>query len=164
MVFPTVSGEDAGRWAPTGLGDGTHAHSVPKRVFKLAIQEEVTAFNKSGKIESSLDATDGFIHLSDNVSARVVAKLFFTKATDLRLIELDAQKFEGPIQWIIGKMGDAQPDRKVLDRAKTTIHFLRSDGCVHVYGGVSTKWIVREEAVPLGADGVHIFPEWLDAM
>mmetsp|Transcript_19445 Transcript_19445/g.23262 ORF Transcript_19445/g.23262 Transcript_19445/m.23262 type:complete len:184 (-) Transcript_19445:34-585(-) len=179
IAFPTFTGKEAGRWAPNGLGNGTHflpgqadevcgavlpTSDAPKRVFKLAVAEELAAFKKGGKIESGLDKADGFIHLSDHTSARVVAKLFFTTATDLRLIEVDATKFQGPVQWVLGKMGDASPSGETLAKAKTTVHYWKLDGCVHVYGdaGVSMDAVVREEPVPLGADGVHVFPPWLD--
>jgi uncharacterized protein (DUF952 family)/glutathione S-transferase len=139
---------------------------VPKRVFKLCVTAESEAFQKSGKICSSLDTTDGFIHLSDRNSVPVVAKLFFTEAKDLRLIELDASGLDQTeVNWIVGKMGDAEPDAEAQSGHDTTVHYLVPDGCVHVYGkagtGVTTGAIVREEHIPLGADGVHIFPEWL---
>ena len=36
----------------------------PKRCFKLAVAAEVEEFQKTGKICSTLDKTDGFVHLS----------------------------------------------------------------------------------------------------
>jgi uncharacterized protein (DUF952 family) len=48
----------------------------------------VAAFKASGRVLSSLDAADGFVHLSDRTSAPVVAALFFKEATDLQLLEL----------------------------------------------------------------------------
>ena len=135
----------------------------PTRVFKLAIAEEVAAFEASGKICSSLDKADGFVHLSDRTSPPKVASLFFKGAQDLFLLELDASKFSGPIHWVAGVMGDAAPSASVLAVAKTVVHYLVSDGCVHVYGsaGVSMGAVVRKAKVPLGSDGVHVFPEWL---
>ena len=61
-------------------------------------------------------------------------------------------------------MGDPSPEKDVLEKAATTVHYWQADGCVHVYGaaGVKTSAIVREEAVPLGSDGVHVFPAWLN--
>jgi uncharacterized protein (DUF952 family) len=67
-------------------------------VFKLAVAEESAAFQKCGQIESGLDKGDGFIHLSDHTSARIVAKMFFTTCTDLRIMEIDAHQFAGPVQ------------------------------------------------------------------
>ena len=61
-------------------------------------------------------------------------------------------------------MGDASPEAEVLVKAKTTVHYWKKDGCVHVYGSdVTTSSIVREEDVPLGPDGVHVFPAWLNS-
>eukprot|EP00959_Pyramimonas_sp_CCMP1952_P260750 5452218-Pyramimonas_sp.AAC.3 len=61
-------------------------------------------------------------------------------------------------------MGDPSPGADELEKAATTVHYWQADGCVHVYGsaGVKTSAIVREEAVPLGTDGVHVFPAWLN--
>eukprot|EP00440_Ansanella_granifera_P004300 gb/GFBE01004662.1/.p1 GENE.gb/GFBE01004662.1/~~gb/GFBE01004662.1/.p1 ORF type:complete len:420 (+),score=87.31 gb/GFBE01004662.1/:1-1260(+) len=136
---------------------------TPRRIFKLATGAEASAFKAKKRIESGLDEKDGFIHLSDRTSAPVVAKLFFSDCKDLKLIELDADKLAGPVSWIVGKMGDSEPDAATRSQSTTVVHYLRPDGCVHVYGsqGVSTDAIVREEHVALGKDGVHVFPEWL---
>ena len=133
------------------------------RIFKLCVATESAEFTSSGTIRSELDAADGFIHLSDRTSAPVVAKLFFTTATDLKLIELSAAQLPSTVSWVVGKMGDAPPPTPEDGSGCVTIHYLLPDGCVHVYGGdgVPTSAIVREAAVPLGEDGVHIFPEWL---
>jgi len=135
---------------------------VPRRVFKLATAGEASSFQDQKRICSTLDAADGFIHLSDASSAPVVAKLFFTTCSDLRLLEVDAEKLPGPVNWIVGAIGDPQPDAEACGKAPTTVHYLKPDGCVHIYGeaGVPVDAIVREAAVPLGADG-HVFPDWL---
>jgi uncharacterized protein (DUF952 family) len=134
---------------------------TPDRIFKLCIEEESAKFKTEGKICSGLDQADGFVHLSDRTSAPVVAGLFFKEAKDLRLIELSAAKLPGSVSWVVGKMGDEAPATPSGDAL--TIHYLIPDGCVHVYGsaGVPTSAIVREEAVPLGPDGKHVFPAWL---
>mmetsp|Transcript_2264 Transcript_2264/g.6314 ORF Transcript_2264/g.6314 Transcript_2264/m.6314 type:complete len:183 (+) Transcript_2264:45-593(+) len=150
------------RWARK---DGcTVSVTPPTRVFKLAVASEVDHFTKLGRIESGLDAADGFVHLSDRTAPPKVASLFFKGATDLHLLELDATKLRGLVHWFVGVMGDAPPDKAARDAAgDTAVHYLMSDGCVHVYGGggVSTEAIVREARVPLGTDGVHVFPDWL---
>lgn len=136
---------------------------TPKRVFKLCVAKELAEFEASGKICSSLDATDGFIHLSDRTSPPKVANLFFTGATDLWLLEVDASRLTGRVQWVVGIMGDAPPSGSTLAASATTVHYLMADGCVHVYGssGVSMNAVVRRAKVPLGKDGVHVMPEWL---
>ena len=131
----------------------------PERIFKLCVADESARFQAAGTIRSELDAADGFIHLSDRTSAPVVAGLFFSTAKDLRLIELASSKL-APLSWVVGKMGDAAPTPA---EGELAIHYLIPEGCVHVFGagGVPTSAIVREEAVPLGADGKHVFPDWL---
>eukprot|EP00040_Diaphanoeca_grandis_P015245 m.77558 g.77558 ORF g.77558 m.77558 type:complete len:151 (-) comp25025_c0_seq1:532-984(-) len=137
----------------------------PQRVFKLAVAAEVEVFKATKTICSSLDTSDQFVHMSDRTSAPVVAKLFFSKCQDLMLIEYDSLKFQGKTTWFVGQMGDAPPDAATREPSDTVIHYLLPDGCVHVYSksgvGVSTDGITRIAAVPLGDDGVHVFPEWL---
>ena len=136
---------------------------MPKRVFKLCVASELAAFDSSGQICSELDRKDGFIHLSDRTSPPKVASLFFSGATDLWLLEVSATQLAGPVQWVVGVMGDAPPAASTLAASATTIHYLMADGCVHAYGaaGVSMKAVVRRAKVPLGKDGKHVFPEWL---
>lgn len=136
---------------------------VPRRVFKLATGEEAASFHRSGKICSSLDEKDGFVHLSDRSAPPKVASLFFKGCADLRLLEIDAERFARTVKWVVGKMGDPEPDASTRSAHATVVHYLQADGCVHVYGsaGVATGAVVREAAVPLGEDGSHIFPEWL---
>mmetsp|Transcript_91119 Transcript_91119/g.174757 ORF Transcript_91119/g.174757 Transcript_91119/m.174757 type:complete len:185 (+) Transcript_91119:68-622(+) len=136
----------------------------PTRVFKLCIASELEKFKATGRIESGLDAADGFCHLSDRTAPPKVASLFFKGATDLHLLELDANKFLNPVHWFVGVMGDTPPDASTRATAgKTAVHYLMADGCVHVYSdlGVSFGAVVREAKVPLGDDGVHVFPEWM---
>merc|ERR1719498_1839507 len=136
----------------------------PRRVFKLAVSSECEQFQASGLIQSQLDKDDGFVHLSDRTAPPKVAALFFKDASDLHLLELDASRFVGPVHWFVGVMGDEPPCKAERDAVgATAVHYLMSDGCVHVFndGGVSTDCIVREAKVPLGKDGVHVFPEWL---
>jgi len=134
---------------------------TPERIFKLCLAEESSKFQAEGRVCSGLDRQDGFVHLSDRTSAPVVAELFFKEVADLRLIELSAAHLPGDVFWVAGKMGDAAPPSPA--DGCLTMHYLVPDGCVHVYGGagVPTSAIVREEAVPLGADGKHTFPDWL---
>lgn len=103
----------------------------PKRVFKLCVESELNLFRKSGQIESSLDTADGFIHLSDRTSVPKVAAMFFSDAKDLWLLEIDAEKFEGNVQWLVGVMGDEPPSQGALGEADTSVHYLIADGCVH---------------------------------
>jgi hypothetical protein len=59
-------------------------------------------------------------------------------------------------------MGDTKPDEAI---AETIFHYLLPEGCLHIYGkgGCTADAIVQEATCPLGENGVHQFPEWLDA-
>jgi len=158
------------RSAHVPLGkDGVHVFpewldidQVP-RIFKLATASEAKQFSIGGKVLSELDKTDNFVHLSDPNAPRVVANLFFKECEDLQLLELDAKLLVGPVKWIVGKMGDNPPSKEQQAGAATTVHYLKPDGCVHVYGsvGVPVSAIIRSSPVPRGKDGVHVFPAWL---
>eukprot|EP00929_Paragymnodinium_shiwhaense_P122096 TRINITY_DN94647_c0_g1_i1.p1 TRINITY_DN94647_c0_g1~~TRINITY_DN94647_c0_g1_i1.p1 ORF type:complete len:140 (-),score=45.98 TRINITY_DN94647_c0_g1_i1:317-736(-) len=134
------------------------------RMFKLAVASEIETFTKSGKVQSTLDTTDGYIHLSDESAPPTVAKLFFTTAADLHLLEIDESKLAGPVTWVPGKMGDNPPDEATIKaNPGVTVHYLLPEGCVHVFGeqGVPMDAVIRQAPCPLGEDGVHAFPEWL---
>ena len=135
----------------------------PARVFKLCVESELKAFQASGKVESSLDRADGFIHLSDRTSPKTVASLFFAGAQDLFILEIDATRLNSDIQWLVGVMGEDPPSAKDLSEASTPVHYLIANGCVHVYGssGVSMSIVTQVSKVPLGSDGKHVFPVWL---
>eukprot|EP00928_Gymnodinium_smaydae_P062279 TRINITY_DN46186_c0_g1_i1.p1 TRINITY_DN46186_c0_g1~~TRINITY_DN46186_c0_g1_i1.p1 ORF type:complete len:140 (-),score=35.50 TRINITY_DN46186_c0_g1_i1:257-676(-) len=136
------------------------------RMFKLAVASEIESFKAQGKVQSTLDTTDGYIHLSDSTAPPTVAKLFFTTAADLHILEIDESKLAGPVTWVKGKMGDAPPDEATIKaNPGVTVHYLLPEGCVHVYGaqGVPMDAVMRQGECPLGADGVHKFPEWLTA-
>ena len=94
---------------------------LPKRIFKLAVESESKAFIAAGKIASELDKADGFVHLSDRTSVPVVARLFFTTAADLKLLELDAEKLHGVVKTVPGKMGDPGPNIQVRAHALTRL-------------------------------------------
>ncbi|CAK0909227.1 unnamed protein product [Prorocentrum cordatum] len=178
-LVPQTARERA--WLGVGLGAGALAAwsfqrcsrpsgvaavtvTPPRRVFKLAVASEVAKFRTEGRIESALDSKDGFVHLSDRTAPPKVASLFFKGAADLCLLELDTTKLAGPVSWFVGAMGDRPPAAAQRPAGgATAIHYLIADGCVHAYcgGGVSTNAIVREAPVPLGADGRHVFPDWL---
>jgi len=133
-------------------------------MFKLAVASEIESFHKLGKVQSSLDTADGYIHLSDCSAPPTVAKLFFTTAADLHILEIDESKLSGPVTWVKGKMGDEPPDEGTIKgNPGVTVHYLLPEGCVHVYGdqGVPMKAVMRQAKCPLGKDGVHRFPEWL---
>ena len=138
--------------------------SPPRSLFKICTAAERSSFDASGHVLSQLDRDVGFCHLSDRSQAPKVAGLFFKGATDLMIIEVDAEKLPGPLKWVTGAMGDPPLSGASANPASGTVgHYLLPDGCVHIYGstGVPAAAIVREASLPLGADGNHVFPDWV---
>lgn len=133
---------------------------MPGRVFKLATGGEAKAFREGGMVLSELDRKDGFVHLSDRSAAPKVASLFFKGCADLQLLELDPKLLPGRPTWAVGPMDDPAPTPA---GGLSTVHYLLPEGCVHVYGeqGVPMGAVVRQEHLPVGDDGAHVFPAWL---
>lgn len=130
-----------------------------QRVFKLATAAEVQRFEEEKQVLSGLDEKDGFVHLSDASAARMVAERFFP-GQDLTVLELDLEKLPQPIRWIQGTMTDPEPERSLRQQASSVVHYLKPDGCVHVYGTVSMEMVVQSAAVCC-QDGKHSFPAWM---
>jgi len=151
-MFSPASGKLCCSWNLTQL---------PHRVFKLVVAPELETFKASGAICSSLDASDGFVHLLDSRAARVVATNFFAHAADLHLLELDLSALPGEVNWVVGAMGDPAPPPP--DSGNATVHYLLPSGCVHFFSDAALNMnaVSREVAAPLGPDGVHQFPDWL---
>ncbi len=112
-------------------------------VFKIATRAEWDATRRTGAFPgSAADVRDGFIHLSDASQVRATAERHFAGMRDLVLLDVDmavlASVAPGALRWEPSRGGALFP---------------------HVYGPLPLAAIVRARALPLGADGVHVFPE-----
>lgn len=133
---------------------------MPRRVMKLATAEELSSWRASGTIRSEMDKKDGFVHLT--TGPQMVLDLFFKGRSDLKLLEIDAERLPGPVDWIVGKVGDAEPSEEARSKAATLVHYLVPEGCVHVYGkaAVPMDLVTQEVPIPLGENGAHVLPPW----
>lgn len=91
---------------------------------------------------SSQDLADGFIHCS--AAAQVVASVARHRAGQdgLTILEIDAAALGDGLRWEPSRGGQLFP---------------------HVYGGLDPAHVRRAAALPLGADGRHVFPWGLAA-
>ena len=167
----------AGALVGAALSRRPRKSARPRRVFKLCRRGELASFVKGGHVYSSLDAADGFVHLSDSTSVRKVAAAFFKDCADLVLLEIDSWKFElDGCEWArdAGAPDAAQAPTAALARCGSAntarlVHYLFRHGCVHLYSTAGAAaaatacpmgMVVRQAEVPLvGAE--HAFPEWL---
>ncbi|MCJ8521662.1 uncharacterized protein (DUF952 family) [Pseudorhizobium tarimense] len=86
-----------------------------------------------------IDLNDGYIHFSTAAQARETARLHFAGADDLTLVAVDGEVL-GPaaLKFEPSRNGDLFP---------------------HLYAALPLDAVVWERLLPLGSDGLHLFPE-----
>ena len=90
---------------------------------------------------SAVDRRDNFIHFSTAAQVRETAAKHFEGESDLLLISVDAGKLGGVLKWEPSRGGTLFP---------------------HLYGPLSLEAVKRVDPLPLGPDGVHVFPPLRD--
>jgi uncharacterized protein (DUF952 family) len=85
-----------------------------------------------------VDLGDGFIHLSTADQVAQTAAPHFADAADLVLVAVDAGALGSALKWEHSRGGALFP---------------------HLYGTLPLGAVVWAKPLPLGADGVHAFPE-----
>lgn len=89
---------------------------------------------------AAIDLTDGFIHFSTAPQARETAARHFADRTGLLLVAADADALGSALVFEPSRGGDLFP---------------------HLYGPLPLSAVLWEKPLPVGADGVHLFPEGL---
>jgi uncharacterized protein (DUF952 family) len=87
-----------------------------------------------------VDQADGFIHFSTAAQAPETAAKHFAGLDDLLLIAVDAEALGDALRYEPSRGGDLFP---------------------HLYGPLSLDAVTSVGALPLGADGHHVFPAGL---
>jgi uncharacterized protein (DUF952 family) len=89
---------------------------------------------------AAIDLTDGYIHFSTAPQAKETAARHFAGQTDLLLVAVD---------------GDALGEKLVFEPSRG------GDLFPHLYAALPLSAVLWEKPLPLGADGIHQFPEML---
>ena len=89
---------------------------------------------------AGIDLKDGFIHLSTGLQARRTAQLYFAGQDNLVLVAIDGPSLGEALKYEPSRDGDLFP---------------------HLYGPLPLDAVIWEKPLPLGADGLHVFPEFL---
>jgi len=108
------------------------------RIYHVCRADEWHAAAKAGRYAgSSQDVADGFIHFSN--AAQVVASVARHRAGQdgLVIVEASAAARGASLRWEESRGGQLFP---------------------HVYGGLTPASVLRVAPLPLGADGLHVFP------
>ena len=85
-----------------------------------------------------VDFKDGYMHFSSAAQVRQTAALHFAREENLILLTVRASKFADRLKWEPSRGGDLFP---------------------HLYAPLPTAAVDLAAPLPLGADGLHIFPE-----
>jgi len=84
-----------------------------------------------------VDHADGFIHFSTAAQVRETAARHFAEQNELLLISVDADALGATLKWEPSRGGALFP---------------------HLYAPLPLTAVRKVEALPLGADGAHVFP------
>ncbi|HEV7433620.1 MAG TPA: DUF952 domain-containing protein [Pseudorhizobium sp.] len=108
-------------------------------VYKIVPTSLWRAAEKKGVFEGApIDLKDGYIHFSTSAQVRETARLHFAGADDLILVAVDGEALGPALKFEPSRNGDLFP---------------------HLYATLPLDAILWEQPLPLGPDGVHIFPE-----
>ena len=106
-------------------------------IFKIAGAAEWRAAEAAGVFAgAAVDLADGYIHFSTAMQAAETAAKYFAGRDDLVLAAIDADKLGADLRWEPSRGGALFP---------------------HLYAPLPFSAVRWTRALPLGADGRHIF-------
>lgn len=112
---------------------------MARTIYKICPQELWREAEQNGRFTGApVDLADGFIHFSTAAQARETAGKHFAGQSDLLLIGVDAGRLGEALKYEVSRGGALFP---------------------HLYGPLELDAVTSVQPLPLGADGVHIFPE-----
>jgi|SRR5690349_5637537 uncharacterized protein (DUF952 family) len=108
------------------------------RLYKICPAPLWRAAERAGVFRGSdVDQSDNFIHFSTAAQVSETAAKHFAGQNDLLLISVDAGALGGALKWEPSRGGALFP---------------------HLYGPLALEAVVRVDPLPLGPDGLHVFP------
>jgi len=111
-------------------------------LYHMCRAEEWQAAQATGLYPgSSQDREDGFIHFSTALQVKESAAKHRAGQHGLLLLSVDAAALGVALKWEPSRGGQLFP---------------------HLYGPLPVSAVTRAEPLPLGADGLHIFPDLKD--
>jgi uncharacterized protein (DUF952 family) len=108
-------------------------------IYKICRADEWLASERQRIFGGSpVDLRDGFIHFSTAGQVAQTAALHFTGAADLVLVAVDSDVLGAALKWEPSRGGALFP---------------------HLYGPLLLETVLWAKPLPLGPDGLHVFPE-----
>jgi len=115
---------------------------LDKTIYKIVPSELWQEARKAGLFKgAAIDLKDGYIHFSTAAQAIETARLHFAGEADLLLVAIDATVFGEALKWEASRGGDLFP---------------------HLYASLPLDAVLWEKPLPLGADGLHVFPPMIE--
>ncbi len=113
--------------------------SVSGLIYKIVSEYEWLAAAAEGRfIGSAVDIDDGFIHFSTAAQVAETAARHFSGRKGLLLVAVETAALGDALKWEPSRGGALFP---------------------HLYDVLSLEAVRRVEALPVGEDGAHRFPE-----
>lgn len=123
-------------------GDGRYSGGMITLIYKIVPASLWQAAEKAGRFDGApVDLSDGYIHFSTAAQVRETAAKHFGGQDDLLLVAIDGDRLGEALRYEVSRGGALFP---------------------HLYGPLDPKVAEWVKPLPLGADGLHIFPD-LDA-
>jgi uncharacterized protein (DUF952 family) len=111
---------------------------MPQLIYKICPEALWREAERAGRFEGApIDIADGFIHFSAADQVRETAARHFSGQADLFLVAVDA---------------DALGDSLRREKSRGAVLF------PHLYAPLPLSAVRSVVALPLGADGTHLFP------
>lgn len=108
-------------------------------IFKIIAQPDWEAARPTGRFDGApVDIADGYIHFSTAAQVEETAARHFAGRTDLMLLAVDPAPLGAALRWEPSRGGALFP---------------------HLYAPLPVTAVLWARALPLGADGRHIFPD-----
>ncbi|WP_137135759.1 DUF952 domain-containing protein [Rhizobium sp. FKY42] len=110
-------------------------------IYKIVPEALWASAEQLGRFEgASVDLADGFIHFSTASQVRETAARHFRGQTDLLLVAVDADRLGEQLKYELSRGGDLFP---------------------HLYASLTLDTVIWQRPLPVGPDGLHVFPEEL---
>lgn len=108
-------------------------------IYKICPADLWQAAVKAGVFAGSpVDLADGFIHFSSTSQVKETAVKYFAGARDLVLVAFNDADLGAAVRYEPSRGGDLFP---------------------HLYGPLDPRAALWAKPLPVGADGVHVFPD-----
>ena len=112
---------------------------MSETIYKISPRDDWQRALKAGVYTGAqIDLQDGYIHLSAAAQVTETAAKHFAGQDDLVLVAVEAARLGGALKWEPSRGGALFP---------------------HLYGPLPMEAVQSAEALPLGPDGSHVFPE-----